>query len=284
MGIAPPGLVVPAPKLPSIPKYGLLSVIEPIELDDPHAWAGGVEYEQYLCTTVESFTDNCPPATGYTKSTETDWEFCHSDPFVIKSSYKCSTGGRSVEDAFQIAKQRLLAWESHELERALWTGITANGQINPSFAFGNDTCDIVPVDVSSSGPLGPIAAFAVIEEALSDVVPGGGVIHAPFGLASYLKRYGLIEKEGDVYYSPSGFPVVLGAGYPGSGLNNEVPTVGSTWIFGTGPLAVWRDQFFTNPSEVSEGIDRYRNNITVFAERFYAVGFSCALFAATVCL
>lgn len=283
MAISPPGFVVEAPRLASAPKYGLLQAIEPVELDDSHAWAGGVEWEYDLCTSVESFTDNCPPATGFTKSTERDLEFCHSDPFVIKSSFDCSTAGRPVEEAFNIAKRRLLAWESHELERILWTGQTANGQVNPSFALGNDVCEISPTNLSVSA-LSVVSAFGALEEALTDVVPGGGIIHVPFGLAAYLADATLLERENGKYYSPTGFPVVMGSGYPGSGPGNVPVSPGITWIFGTGPLGVWRSEAFMNPREVSESINRYRNNITVFSERFYAVGFSCALFAIQVCI
>lgn len=284
MAIAPSGFVVSSPKRPFIPKYGLLNAIGAIELDDSHAWAGGVEWEDELCTSVESFTDNCPPASGYTKSTERDLNFCHADPFIIKSSFDCSTGGRPVEDAFRIAKKRLLAWESYELERVFWTGLSANGQINPSLAFGNDTCEIFPEVITVSGPCSVVAGIASLEEALSNLVPGGGVIHAPFGLASFLAEASLLERVNETYFSPTGTPIVLGAGYPGSGPGNVVADAGTTWVFGTGPVQVWRNEVFMNPTDVSESINRYRNNITVFAERFYAVGFSCQVFAVQVCL
>lgn len=284
MAISPPGFVVDAPKVLTIPRYGLLSTIEPVELDDPHAWAGGVEWEFDLCTSVESFTDNCPPATGHTKSTERDLEFCHADPFVIKSSFDCSTTGRPVAESFDIARRRLLAWESHELERVFWTGQSANGQVNPSLAFGNDTCEIFPIILSNSGPVTVVGGVAALEEALTDVVPGGGVIHVPFGLATYLTESRILERREGKYFSPTGFPVVVGAGYPGSGPGNVPADVGTTWIFGTGPVGVWRSEFFMNPRDVSEGINRYRNSITVFSERFYAAGFSCSLYAVQVCL
>ena len=283
MAIGPPGFMVAAPPLNSIPRYGLLSVVPPVELDDPHAWAGGVEWEEDICSSVESYVENCPPATGHVKSVETDLEFCHADPFIIKASYKCSTGGRSVSESVPIARRRLLLWEPHELERVLWTGNSVNGPVNPSLAFGNDTCEITPTILSlEDEPLTVVGGMAILEEALTDVVPGGGLIHAPFGLASYLTDADLLERVDSRYYSPTGFPFILGSGYPGSGPGNVPADPGTTWVFGTGPLGVWRSELFMNPPEISEGIDRYRNDITIFAERFYVVGFSCALFAVQV--
>ena len=284
MAISPPGLVVPGPKIVTTPRYGLLSTIEPVELDEPHAWAGGVEWEFDLCTSVEAFTDQCPPATGYTMMTEGDLEFCHADPFVVKSSFKCATVGLSVEKAVNIAKRRLQAWESYQVEKVLWTGVTSTGVINPSFAFGNDTCEIEPVNITTIGALDVVAGIGALEEALTDVVPGGGIIHVPYGLASYLADKGLLERQGDLYFSATGFPIIIGAGYPGSGPANVPADPGTTWIFGTGPVGIWRSESFMVPEDGFEGFDRFRNDLVVFSERFYAVGFSCVVYAALVCL
>lgn len=278
----PRGHLVKAPSIPATPRYGLVPTIEPVTLTELHWEGSGVEWEQDLCTEVESFLDFCPPASGYTKSTEGDLEFCHADSFVVKASFECSTGGRPVAGAFEIARRRLLAWESHEVAETLWTGVTANGQVNPSFAFGNDECDIVPTDLSPGNSLDPVAAIGALEEALTDVVPGGGIIHAPYGLSPYLSHHNLIEKDGDRYYTTTGQTVILDSGYPGSGINNAVAAAGSTWIVGTGPVGLWRSNVFMTPNEVAEAVDRNVNNVTVFAERVWAAGFSCALFFVNV--
>lgn len=283
MAIAPPGFFVDAPKIPPIPKmYGLLKHVEPIVLDDQHAWAGGVEWEQDLCSPVESFVTNCPPASGHEMEARRGLEFCHADPFVIQGSFDCSTTGRTLEDAAKIARRRLVAWESYELEKVFWTGQSANGPVSPSLTSGNDYCELAPINLSPEGALEIMQAIGFMEEALTDVVPGGGVIHGPFGLTAYLKAYDLLTLDDGKYYSPSGFPYILGAGYTGSGPGNVEATAGTTWIYGTGPIGIWRGDIFMNPGDLSSSINRYRNDITVFAERFYAVGFSCALYAIPV--
>lgn len=279
MSISPGGFFVKPPKIAAVPRYGLLNVIEPITVTDPHAFAGGVTWEQDLCTSVESLIDNCPPATGHTKSLERDLEFCSADPFVIKGSFTCSTVGKNPAEAFEIARRRLLAWESHELERVLWTGQSANGQINPSFAFGNDECDLLPEDLSPTGCQNVVSAIALLEDRLADVVPGGGIIHAPYGLAAYLAQSHLLERVGDVYYTPTGTPIIFGAGYDGTGPGGVAPDPGCTWLYATGPLGIWRSNIFMIPEDLKEGVRRNINNVEVYAERFYAIGFSCALFA-----
>src|ERR1700747_3659332 len=123
MAITPAGYEIIGPKIPTVPRYGLFNTIDPILLKDLHAFAGGVWWRDYLCTHVEAFIDKCPPE-QFTKSKEKDLEFCYSDPFIVKGSFTCSPVGYTPAEAFEIARKRLLAWESYEVERVLWTGVT----------------------------------------------------------------------------------------------------------------------------------------------------------------
>jgi hypothetical protein len=247
---------------------------------------GGVNWEDYLCTEVASFLDVCPPASGFTKPRDRGFNFCHADPFNVIGSFDCSTGGRARQftsgEAFEIARQRLLQWEEHEVERVLWTGLVDNGTVNPSLQDGNDECSIVTIDLTpGGGEQDPVGALAALEEALTDIVPQG-VIHVPYGLATYLKRFNLIEAEGGQLYTVTGTPVVVGAGYPGSGPGNVAADAGTTWMFGTGPVAVWQSDVFMVPDSLSQAIDRSINDVTVYAERYFAVGFACTALAVNV--
>lgn len=277
------GILVKTPRCATPPKYGLLAAASPIRVDDSHWLASGIEWEDFLCTPgVVGFIDNCPPATGFTKPAERNNLFCHADPFVVVGSYDCSTGGRPVNEAFEIARQRLLSWEGRTVEEVLWTGISANGAVNPSFALGNDTCDISPIDLAPAGSVDAVSAIAQLENALGDVLPCEGVIHVPYGFAAYLIDHRLLERVGDEYFTPTGYRVVLGQGYPGTGPGGAIPDPGTTWLFGTGPLLLARSDIIMVPDQIDQAINRQVNNVTVRAERFYAVGFSCALFAIRV--
>lgn len=284
MPVFPRGLVVRGPRCSGPRDYGLLASIPPETPSDVHWEGSGVEWEDTLCgPSVVSFLDFCPPVTGYTKEADGDFGFCHSDSFFVKGSYQCAPVGRPVSEAFEIARQRLLVWESHEVERVLWTGTTDNGDVNPSFSLGNETCDIATVDLSPvTGAFGPVGAIATLEEALTDVTQCG-VIHVPYGFAAFLASENLLVPGTDGnLYTPTGHLVIVGAGYPGSGPGGEIPTPGTTYIYGTGPVAVWRSNVFMTPNNIDEAVDRNINNITVHAERAYAVGFSCAVFATLV--
>lgn len=75
---------------------------------------------------------------------------------------------------------------------------------------------------------------------------------------------------------------MIGSGYPGTGPAGAAPAAGSTWVFATGPVAVWRSDVYMVPNDLSEAVDRSINDVTVYAERYYAVGYSCAVLAVNV--
>lgn len=286
MAIAPRGFVVKSPRCNQPPKYGLLSSIDYVTPSDPHWMAGGIEWEDFICgPAVDAFIDQCPPVTGYTKPEDEFAQFCHADPFVVVGSYKCSPVGRPANEAFEIARQRLLTWESYRVENVLWTGITQDGEtVNPSFATGNDECDIVPEDLSPAGAVDPVSAIALLEAALGDRISCGGTLHVPYGLMAYLAANRLLIQDGDELYSPTGFKVIAGHGYPGSGPANAAAAAGTTWVFATGPMTIARSNVMMVPDNVNESVDRLINNITVRAERMYSVGFSCTVFGVRVTL
>lgn len=274
------GILVKSPRCTDPAKYGLLSSVTPFTPGDDHWQASGIQWEDDLCGDgTQTFLDNCPPASGFTKPAERNLDFCASDPFLAIGSFNCSPVGRPAGEAFEIARRRLLAWEGRQVEKTLWTGITANGNVNPSFAFGNDECSITPVDINAAGAVNPVAAIALLESALGDETACGGLIHVPANVVAYLAANKQIEVQGDNIYSPSGYQIVAGQGYVGSGPANVAAVAGTAWIFATGPMLIARSNVIMVPDAVAEGVNRQINNITVRAERFYSVGFSCSLLA-----
>lgn len=284
MALLSNGFLVKSPRCSDPSKYGLFSVITPFTPTDPHWTSGGILWEDDLCGDgTQTFIDNCPPASGFTNPSERNLTFCAADPFVAIGSFDCSPVGRPADEAFEIARRRLLVWEERQVENTLWTGITSNGNVNPSFAFGNSECEIVPEDINPAGGLDPVAALSLLETRLGDEVACGGVIHVPYSVVAFLMAHKLLENNGsDELYSPSGYRIVAGHGYSGSGPNNAAAASGKAWIFGTGPLLVARSNVMMVPETVAEGVNRKINSLTVRAERFYSVGYSCSLLAVRV--
>jgi hypothetical protein len=266
-------------------KNGLLSVVTPSTPQDIHWAISGIQWEDDLCGDgTETFIENCPPASGFTKPSERNLDFCAADPFVAIGSFDCSPIGRPADQAFETARRRLLAWEGRQVENTLWTGLSSNGVVNPSFATGNDECGITPEDLNSGGAVDASTAVSLIEAAFSDTIACGGLIHVPSSVAPYLRAHRqFIETDGGLY-TASGAQFVIGTGYPGTGPANAAVASGEAWIFATGPMMVARSNVMMVPETVAEGVNRLINNITVRAERYYAVGYSCALFAVRVAL
>ncbi len=281
MAYTPCGLQVPGPKR-TPHRYGLLSVTDPITPEDGH-WEGGITWDDDLCSNVHSTTEYCPiPVPGFpAKILDRDFQSCCADPFIVYASYDCPPIGNTAEDAFSTAKERLLVKEGPEVERTFWTGVAEDGiDVNPSLAFGNSECGSAPVDLTgSAGPVGVIGSMAVLESALGDCAPGTGVIHANYGVASFLASQNLIFERGDAWYSVTGQRIVVGAGYPGSGPGNITAEAGTTWLFATGPLVVYRSEVFLTPERFKEAMDARINSVQIYAERVYSVGWSCCLFA-----
>ena len=286
MAYTPCGLQVPPPKVTGR-DYGLLSVVEPFTPDDGH-WEGGITWDDFYCIDLHSTVGFCPiPVTGSNpKIADRDFSACCADPFVVYSSYDCPPVGTLSQDAFQIAKNRLEIVEGTTIEGVFWTGIAEDGEVvNPSLAFGNDTCGSGPIDLTpSGGPVGVVASIAVLESALGDCSPGVGVIHANYGVASFLAANRLIYERNNAWYTVTGQKVALGTGYPGTGPGNIPAASGTTWMFATGPMILMRSEVFLTPERYHDAVDHNLNNVTVYAERVYALGWSCCLFAIRVML
>lgn len=284
MAISPKGYIVKSPRCNQPPKYGLLSSIDSISPTDTHWMSSGITWEDNLCgPQVQTFIDECPAPTGFELPEDEFSSFCSADPFVAVGSYKCAPVGRPAGEAFDIARQRLLTWEGFQVENTLWTGDTETGTINPSFAYGNSDCDITPVDISpGGGAVDPVTAVALLEDRLGSLVSCGGTLHIPYGLMAYFKAHHLLVEDGDELYSPTGFKIIAGHGYPGTGPANIAASAGETWVFATGPLVVVKSNVIMVPDNIGQSVDRLINNVVVRAQRFFSVGFSCALLALKV--
>lgn len=253
----------------------------PVTPSDPH-WEAGITWDNELCTEAHSTSLACPPVLD-PKIAERDFEFCCADPFIVYGSYDCPPVGRKATDAFRIATERLRVHEGRELESVFWTGITDEGTtINPSLAFGNSECGTAPVDLTPAVIPNVVSGMAILESALADCVPGGGVVHANYGVASFFANHHLMYQDDNAWFTATGQRLAFGAGYPGSGPDNVAAADGTTWIFATGPVGIWRSDIFLTPERLDQAVDRDINDVTVFAERTYAVGWSCCIFAINV--
>lgn len=276
------GLLVSGPAFRAA-RFGLLAVADVELVRDGH-WQSGIEHDVESCDDLFALQP-CPPADIPAKDPGTGpvgTEF--ADPFWLVAGYKCSVGGRPVEEAWDFAQRRLDRGEGRSLERTFWTGRDRdNNPVRQSLAGNPDTVDLTPV----AGAVQITDGVAMLESFLGDCYPGSGVIHASRGLGTYLGERNLLVRDGDVMRATgTDTAVVIGGGYPITGPAGVVPAAGEAWLFATGGIKVLRGEaFFTPPrGDLAGSIDRTINDQVVYAERPYATLLDCCIAAVRVVL
>lgn len=279
MSFTPGGGGFLVPRISQIDRsYGLLTSLEPIQVSDPH-WQSGFEWESDCSVETSGTLPPCPEPVA-SKATDGGLVFCTAEPFTVYGSYKCSTGGRSVSEAMEIAANRLRRNKESGVESIFWTGNTSVGTISPSLQGGNPSCDIFPIDLTpSSGAVTPVTAIATIESNMVECIPGGvGVFHVNLGFLEFLHSNLLAKESKGKFYTPAGQLIIAGAGYPGTGPGNIPVDPGETWVFATGLMAVYSSDIFYTPSDIGQAIDRRINDITFYAEQTFSVIWECCSF------
>lgn len=270
-------------------RYGLLSVAEIEDRVDGH-WESseGVEYDLATCEDLFVTTacgvnpSGVKDPDGGTVSTE------QSGAFALVAGYRCSTGGRPMEEAWNHADARLSRGELRALERTFWVGESIEGNIIPQ-ALGNNV-EAVDLTGTPGTPDDITMALSALEDWAGDAYPCSPVIHVTRGLAVLLAERGLIERDGTLMLSAgTGSRIVVGGGYVDSGPTigedpQLVTPAGATWMYATGGIKVLRGPVFHTPDRgaVSASIDRSINSQVVFAERSYAFVQDCILGAVLV--
>lgn len=256
--VAPSALVAAPARTPL--EYGLGSVI---------AWRSGDRFEAGV--TWEALT--CEPALGRSGSRATtstvglpkplddfdDVNVAEALSFVVYGEYAANPIGTSLEEAQQRAVDHLLTREIARVEQALWTGDLGN---TPSLISGATT-------LTSSAYL---PALGLLEEWIGDAYGSQGVIHMTRFAATMLVE-ALDARGGRLFTKALGTPVVVGAGYPGTGPTGQSPAAGASWMFASPALVGWRGDVFTSSNRPGDLLDRGVNHLYAVAERSYAVGF-----------
>lgn len=266
-----PTLIDP-PVLPARP-YGLFDVaLGPMPFPQAASVGGGIQYVPDACED-DSFliAMDCPPITG--TKTFSGVEFPISGaPFTVMTSYTCGSIGFSFDEVQQRVLNRMALQEQRAVERRLWQGSSGTlGTITGLFANA-------PV-------LGAAAcvteAIEMLEQQAADQGLAAPIIHARWGMGAHIAQAHLLETQGRKKVTSSlGTPIVLGAGYSGIGPTGQTTDTNTEWMYLTGRVLVWQgDTMVSNPGW---GINRATNQISVLAERPYAVAIECGVWAVSV--
>lgn len=277
----PRGLLLPGPRHQVLP-YGLFTAIDWVETDDPH-WMAGVEFEDFFCVEGTSVIPvECNAATGVlAKSTggAGSAAFRMHDPFAVLANFKCAVGGLVGDDVFGYARRRLELTAEQTAENVFWTGdVLGATVISPNL---EDGYGVTPTTVTT-GPVDILDGLEALIQALEDCNPGQGVLHLPAKLHTAMHDRHAVVHDGDATFTHGGHRIVFGSGYPGTGPAGVVPAVGADFIFITGPLFGVRGEVFFTPERLEDAVDKSLNDISIWAEQVYAIGYSCCAFAAEV--
>lgn len=228
----------------------------------------------YLSTNVDqitatgSFTGGTAPAITTATTTpgvrtaklltEDDEATGTAGPFNVYIVRECRAVGDSNR-AKAKAQEMLTNAEERGAEKEVWTRIVA--------AATTAGTNLTPGTLVS-----PEHSLAILEEWMKERYDGAPVIHVSSDLGSILATKGAIERHGTHMETKTGSWVVVGAGYPRTGIGGA-PAAGTEWMFATGGVFVDRGQSFVQgPYMVQTPLD---NTQIVLAERTYVVGWDC---------
>ena len=274
MALVPPVYIAP-PAPPQRP-YGLFDVaLGPMPFPRPEAAGGGVQYVPDVCEdNYYLVAMDCPPITG-TKTFDTVEASVSGAPFVVLTSYTCGVLGFSFEEAAQRVRTRMMLREQTAVEQRLWSGSSGTlGTIQG--LFRNAT------NLGSAGC--PVEAIELLEQALADNDVPGGMIHARPGMSAHLTNNYLIHYQnlnGRALSTVIRTPLVFGRGYDGSGPTGQAADASTEWMYASGRVLVWQDpEIFVPPA--GEVLNKSTNQLSLVAERSYAVAVECGVWAVQV--
>lgn len=256
---------------PSILRYGLFTVANgPFDLPS-HGGDGGLQYLSNSCVDWDSYEVNCLPDLAtkgpYTESlTATTIR-----PFVVVSGFTCGPVGVTPQERQRLMFEKLKASEQNAVEE-----IFSSGAADASPSLSNN----VPAATDVGPSFGLVEAFSVLESNFYTTYGYQGTIHLPFAAAAYAANERIMEFQNRIWRTALGTTVSIGH-YWGRGPAGEVPSAGNVWIYITPPVTVWRtpdSNVFISPLEGA--LDRSSNQVSMLAEREYAIGFdACRVYA-----
>lgn len=256
--------------------YGLFTVTRAmgtlIDQMPQGAGQGGINYQTGVCELPTGYETNCLEALddkGIGDPTTT----ITGDPFVVLTQLSCGSVGMDQQLLTEMMRERRLAGEQSIVEN-----IFSTGDFGAAESLSNNT----PAAVNAGAGANVVEAISNLEDALY----GGttaygltGVLHVPYLAAAFLSQAHVIWRDNaGIWRTAAGTPVVIG-NYAGTGPAGEAPAAGTTYLYITGQVSIWRtpESSIFEP-QLSMVLDRSTNQVNAQSEREYIVTFECASF------
>lgn len=282
MASCPPLIVTPPPTEPAV--GGLYAVTRFPDLPDEgdgRRWeCGGIQYQAETCARPVGWTEVCPPEVPLDKEATLELPIVEGTPFTVVLGLQCKLVGHTLEEFRDIVVRAFTLCEQRSVEEIFWTGSQGNNSLAGT-AEAPSECEILG-DVTN--PLSITAGVSAIESYLGSNYCGTGVIHAPRGIAAFAAAANLMCQCGTPKVStPLGTRWAFGGGYAANtGPDGTEAPEGVAWLYGTGAVSMWRSEIWVNPDDLRYAFNTRTNDVTVFAERKYAITYECACAAVPV--
>lgn len=264
-----------APPVPDPTRFGLFSVANMVE-DPAVRYEAGVEWEPIACEVGGIVTMVCPPdpdvREGLPLVARAGEGLVEVAPFAVVGSYLCSAFSRPLDEAENRARQHLAMGEQRAVEYAVATGLPDN---TPSFQGA--------VDMTPAGAVSVAQGFGLLEAYLGANYGGVGTIHAPRLVAYAASADAGVSRQGQRMETPLGTLVAFGGGYDIAVVSpTGVATPdGQAWLYATSRPIIRRSEVFVTPDEEFRP-QTANNDVEIFAQRIYAVGWECVTGAVLV--
>lgn len=269
-----PAPVVEGPTRTALP-YGLFSVLTPRpETADGGKWQNGITWESLTCAPASGIGEpECEPDStiGLPKNFAEGILVGEASPFTIYGTFKCSPGGRTIQEAQNLATRHLLTREEARVEQALATGDLGN---TPNFT----EAEVIVEGAFFDQGIGALEQFAAQEYGSQ------AVIHLPREAAQVAAYHG-VTFNGGVARTALGTPVVFGSGYTGASPTGDRAPLGSgnVWGYVTPALVGYRSEIIYPTNRLGDLLDRASNDLYSIAERTYVIGWDeCGVGAANI--
>lgn len=276
--VAPPDYM-DAP-VPEPARFGLFSVARMLP-DAGLRWQPGVEWEPLSGTPADLASSSCLPApysddaAGHPLVARAGGDREEALPFVVVGSYVCPTFSRDLEEAENRARQHLSLWEERAVEEAIAAGGFDNA---PTF---QGATDLTPAGGTAEAAHG----VGLLEAELARGYAGLGTIHSPRVASAVLVDRAGVRRQGQRMETAVGTLVAFGGGYDiaNVGPDGSIPAEGETWLYATSRPWVRRGEVFVTPDGLFRP-DTANNDVTIFAQRVYLVGWERVTAAVRVSL
>ncbi len=234
----------------------------PTEGPEPEIrWEGAVRYNPEQQCTAAGATDPCAPDMSHIPGNP---DLVEAQPAMIWAGDKCSTFGWSARDYKGRATRALLASESKQIAKELWSGTQAQASGWPNRYLASDLANVI-----SNGPMAVRDALSCLEQVLGECSTGArGMIHCTRQMGVELSELGnTFRAVGGLILTYMNTIIVPDAGYDGSGPDGQPAANGSQWAYATLMVTVRRGPIDVLPGSFEEAIIRGTDDLEFRASR-----------------